>query len=64
MTNQNNSKDIKSISNGDLLDFYKTSIQDNHYNPTSKSWNNSGFSESELAEEILFRMDDDLDYLI
>lgn len=64
MTKQNNSKDIKSISNGDLLDFYKTAVQDEHYNPSSKNWNDSGFSASELAEEILNRMDDDLNHLI
>ena len=61
-------KNIKNLSNWELISHYKDAVCDNNYNPTSEDYNKSGFSFTELEAEILERMgsnnntDDEEDY--
>lgn len=50
-------KNIKKLDNYTLLQYYVSAIQDDHYNPTDKSYNTSGFNVQELEDEVYLRME-------
>lgn len=49
-------KDITKLTNFELLEYFKDAVCDQNYNPSSKDYNQSGFTYYELQEEILNRM--------
>ena len=48
--------DITSFSDTQLINYFKDAVMDDNYNPSSVSYNTSGFSVDELEKEILRRM--------
>lgn len=47
---------IKKLNNNALLYYYNQAIRNSHYNPSDTNYNDSGFTESELEDEVLLRM--------
>jgi hypothetical protein len=47
---------LENLSNWQLLEHFREAVMDRNYNPTSKDYNQSGFTYEELEDEILRRM--------
>jgi len=52
--------EINQLSNEELIYLYKSSVQYDHYS-TGNNWTNTDFSTRELEDEILRRMNINLD---
>jgi hypothetical protein len=49
--------ELEDYSNSELLEHFKDAVCDRNYNPSSEDYNKSGYSYSELQQEIQKRMD-------
>lgn len=47
---------VKDLTNEELIEYFEDAVRDNNYNPTSKNYNNSGFTYDELRYEIFSRL--------
>ena len=47
---------IKSLTNATLIEYFKDAIREDHYNPSSESYNKSGYSLYELQKELYERL--------
>jgi hypothetical protein len=47
---------LKDIPNKELIEYFEDAVRDNNYNPTSKDYNQSGYTYHELYEELYNRM--------
>lgn len=47
---------IKEWSNYYLLECFKIAIKDDHYNPTNKTYNDSGYSLDQIERELYRRL--------
>lgn len=48
--------DISKLDSSTLFEYYEDAIRDDHYNPTSNSYNTSGFSYEKIRTELLNRL--------
>lgn len=51
-----NKSNIREFSNYYLLECYRWAIRDDHYNPTDKEYNESGYSLDQIEKEFYRRL--------